>query len=280
MLGDTYVPPFRSPFLNFWGLNTIFWGYFFWSTNTETIFWGTKPSRIRFFWPQIPFLPRSFRVQFSAARALPHHVFRPSTPHPPGLQLAGITRLWLVSLNRDRDCLVSHCIMGSCDQWEFPPFCRPQWLSFCTATVTGKCLPLGLCKGTVKESNAVCSNYANPAYGVATICHQVRWLRWGHPSLFHTATSLLIWYKMFCVRDISYRLIWMEFINMFSVHAHSGTHSRFKLINYRGFNIQPFCSDVCGDHGRPQTLAEMCRNMGICYGFRSMATRVKYPGFM
>ena len=22
-------------------------------------------------------------------------------------------------------------------------------------------------------------NYANPVYGVATICHQVRWLRWG-----------------------------------------------------------------------------------------------------
>ena len=70
-------------------------------------------------------------------------------------------------------------------------------------------------------------NYANPSYGVATICHHVRWLRWGHPSLFHTATSHLIWYKMFCVRDISYRLIWMEFINMFSVHAQSGMHSRF-----------------------------------------------------
>ena len=63
--------------------------------------------------------------------------------------------------------------------------------------------------------------YANPVYGVATICHQVRWLRWGHPSLFHIATSLLIWYKMFCVRDISYRLIWMEFINMFSLYAQS-----------------------------------------------------------
>ena len=50
---------------------------------------------------------------------------------------------------------------------------------------------------------------------------------WGHPSLFHTATSLLIWYKMFCVRDKSYRLIWMKFINMFSVYAQSGTHSRF-----------------------------------------------------
>ena len=70
-------------------------------------------------------------------------------------------------------------------------------------------------------------NYASPVYGVATIFHQVRWLRWGHPSLFHIATSLLIWYKMFCVRDISYRLIWMEPIHLFSVYAQSGTHSRF-----------------------------------------------------
>ena len=76
-------------------------------------------------------------------------------------------------------------------------------------------------------STPVRVNYANPVYGVATICHQVRWLRWGHPSLFHTATSRLIWYKMFCVRDKLYRLIWMEFINMFSVYAKSRTHSRF-----------------------------------------------------
>ena len=45
-------------------------------------------------------------------------------------------------------------------------------------------------------------NYANPVYGVATICHQVRWVRWGHPSLFHIATSLWIWYEMSCVREI------------------------------------------------------------------------------
>ena len=69
-------------------------------------------------------------------------------------------------------------------------------------------------------------NYANPVYGVATSCHQVRWLRWGHPSLFHIATSLLILHKLFCVRDISYRLKWTEFINMFSVYAQSETHSR------------------------------------------------------
>ena len=52
---------------------------------------------------------------------------------------------------------------------------------------------LSLCEG---------NNYADPLYGVATICHQVRCLRWGHPSLFHTAMSLLIWYKNFCMRDI------------------------------------------------------------------------------
>ena len=46
-----------------------------------------------------------------------------------GLQLAGITRWWLVGLNIYWDCLVSHCIIGSHDQWEFPPFFRPQWES-------------------------------------------------------------------------------------------------------------------------------------------------------
>ena len=74
---------------------------------------------------------------------------------------------------------------------------------------------------------AKCGNYADPVYGVATICHQVRCLRWGHPRLFHTAMSLLICYKMFCMRDISYRLIWMKYINMLSVYAQSGTHRPF-----------------------------------------------------
>ena len=67
-------------------------------------------------------------------------------------------------------------------------------------------------------------NYANPIYGVAIICHQIRCLCWGHPSLFHTARSLLIWYKMFCMRDISYRLIYVKFINMLSMYAKSGMH--------------------------------------------------------
>ena len=37
---------------------------------------------------------------------------------------------------------------------------------------------------------------------------------------------------------------------------------------------------MCGDHRRPQTLAEMCRNIDIYCGLRSVATRVKYPGSM
>ena len=49
-------------------------------------------------------------------------------------------------------------------------------------------------------------------------------------------------------------------------------------MNYRGFNIEPFCFDVCGDHRRPQTLAQICRNMDSCCGLRAVAAREKYPG--
>ena len=85
---------------------------------------------------------------------------------------------------------------------------------------------------------------------------------------------------MFHVRDISYRLIWMKFTNMLSVYAQSGTHRRLNRMNYCGFNIERFCSDVCEDHWRPQTLAEIYRNMVICCGFMVVAARGKYPGFI
>ena len=124
------------------------------------------------------------------------------------------------------------------------------------------------------------NNYANPIYGVATIYHQVRCFRWGRPSLFHTATSLLIRYKMLCMREISYRLIWTKFINMLSVCAQCGMHRRFNWWIIVVFNIEPFYSDVCGDYRRPQTLAEICRIIGIYCGFKSVAAGVKYPGLM
>ena len=90
MLGDMDVPPFWPPFLTFWGLNSIFWGYFFSSANTKTIFWGIKTTnsyRIPSFRPQISFFPLSFWVQVSAASGTPPSVFGPSTP-PPGWWVA------------------------------------------------------------------------------------------------------------------------------------------------------------------------------------------------
>ena len=51
-------------------------------------------------------------------------------------------------------------------------------------------------------------------------------------------------------------------------------------MNYCGFNIEPFCCDVCGDLGRPQTLVEIHRNMDISCGFRAVAAREKYPGLI
>ena len=100
------------------------------------------------------------------------------------------------------------------------------------------------------------ANYANPVYGISTICHQVRWLRWGHPSLFHTATSLLIWKKNI-LRDRYIIQTYMDGINkhVFRVCTIWDAQS-FQFMNYCGFNIQPFCSDVCRDHRCPQTLAE------------------------
>ena len=85
-----------------------------------------------------------------------------------------------------------------------------------------------VCRKVFRNFLKICwLNYTNPIYGVSTICHQVRCLRWGYPSLFHTATSLFIWYKMFRMRDISYRLIWMKFISMLSVYVQSVMRRRF-----------------------------------------------------
>ena len=53
-----------------------------------------------------------------------------------------------------------------------------------------------------------------------------------------------------------------------------------QIVSNRGFDIDPFCSDVCGDHRGPQTLAEICRNIDICCGIRAVAAREKYPGLI
>ena len=54
----------------------------------------------------------------------------------------------------------------------------------------------------------------------------------------------------------------------------------FSLKNHCCFNTTSYCSDVCGYPQCPQTLAEICRNMCICCGFRAVAAREIYPGFI
>ena len=87
MLGDIYVLPFWPPFLIFWGLNTIFLGYFFLSTNTKKLILGTNPSRITSFWPQIPLCLDLLGSNFQRPVAHPHQSpdlvpHKHSTPTP------------------------------------------------------------------------------------------------------------------------------------------------------------------------------------------------------
>ena len=60
-------------------------------------------------------------------------------------------RLWLVVLNR-LGMPQSYGIVGSRDRWEFPPFSEGTTVLFPRFFHSKNCLPLGLCKETVKES--------------------------------------------------------------------------------------------------------------------------------
>ena len=86
--------------------------------------------------------------------------------HSPSLVAVGLTLLcdiwppiyWLASPFCDCSSKYrlrlprSQWIMGLYDCWEFPLFFRGRWQSPCTAQTAGKCLSLGLCKETVKQS--------------------------------------------------------------------------------------------------------------------------------
>ena len=79
----------------FWpsGYETLsFWGVFFSSTNTKTIFWVQILTKFDLFGPKIPFSPRSFGVQFSVAHGTPPAIFGPSTP--PGRKCHQINHFW------------------------------------------------------------------------------------------------------------------------------------------------------------------------------------------
>ena len=90
----------------------------------------------------------------------------------------------------------------------------------------------------------------------------------------------LNWCNIACVGYISHRLTWIKFIIMFPMFEQILYRQIFSLKNYCCINTTSHCSDVCGYNRCPQTLAEICRNMGICCGLRAVAAREKYPRFI
>ena len=64
-----------------------------------------------------------------------------------GLQLSGITLLWLAGLDICSNCL-SHDGCGVTWSVEISTLFRGLWQSLFTAITAGKCQPLGLCKET------------------------------------------------------------------------------------------------------------------------------------
>ena len=72
------------------------------------------------------------------------------------LQMVGITLFFLIGWSDYRlGLLESQWVLVLRDRKEFTPFLTSQRQSACTAQTAGKCLPLGLCKETVKQSSIV-----------------------------------------------------------------------------------------------------------------------------
>ena len=74
----------------------------------------------------------------------------------------------------------------------------------------------------ISKSREKPSNYVNPVCCVATVCHQVRCIYWGHLGHFHGAIYHLKWYKIVCMRYLACTFSQMKSINMFSMHLQSG----------------------------------------------------------
>ena len=76
------------------------------------------------------------------------------------------------------------------------------------------------------------TNYVNPVCCVATVCHQVRCMYWGHLGHFHIAISHLKWYKIVCMRYLACIFSQTKSIYMFPMFLQSGVlrHSLSRFI--------------------------------------------------
>ena len=76
--------------------------------------------------------------------------------------------------------------------------------------------------------------------------------------------------------DTLYRLIWMKFISPLSMYVRSGTH---RHLYWWIFVVLTQIPTVLWILQVPPN-SEICRNVGISCGFRAVAARDKYPGFI
>ena len=103
-----------------------------------------------------------------------------------GLQFTGIILLWLVGLNIDWDCLVPLCIMGSRDQWEFPPFQTPVTVPL--RSPNGRQMPAvravqGDCERVYTLAGRLVYALLECGYmGVLFAAQIITWIKWACPS--------------------------------------------------------------------------------------------------
>ena len=85
------------------------------------------------------------------------------------------------------------------------------------------CIRKGLFKDLSRRKSHVIRNYVNPVFCVATVCHQVRCMCWGHLGHFHRAISHLKWYRIIvCMRYSACTFCQMKSINMFFIFLQPG----------------------------------------------------------
>ena len=88
----------------------------------------------------------------------------------------------------------------------------------------------------VIEKNLQSPNYANPVCCVATVCHQVRCMYWGHLGHLHRAISHLKGHKIVCMRYLACTFSQMKSIDMFSMFFTIWSSQTFPLEIYCGIN--------------------------------------------
>ena len=86
-------------------------------------------------------------------------------------------------------------------------------------------------------------NYVNPVCCVATVCHQVRCMYWGHWDYFHRAISHLKWRKIACMRYVACIFSRVKSIDMFSMFLQSGVpiHFLWRFIAVWIYNLTVSC---------------------------------------